>query len=340
MATTLRQVAREAGVSIATVSVILSGRPESYREETVRKVQAAADKLGYRPNASALFMQQGRFGIIGFLNPDEQAPSAIRYGVIDGSTWALQQRDRHLLIVRFQRSQLLTGAQPAALSKRMTDGFLVNLHLQVRDEEVAAISRLGGPSVWINYKKGNNCVYPDDFGAGALMAQRLIKAGHRHVAWADCVYGDNPAPEHYSPLDRREGFVSACRSAGVQCALFLSRGWLPADQRIPWARSVLSMASRPSALATFGFETALAFTIAAQSLGLSLPKELSLITASDAPVDQLGMKLTTAIIPMREIGVRAGTILLDLIDSVESKYTCGPVAFSIEDGDSIVAPRM
>jgi LacI family transcriptional regulator len=339
MAVTLRQVADEAGVSIATVSLVLAGRGDRYRDETCVRVRAAAERLGYRPNASARFMQRGRFGIVGLLNPVDHRLGTLPHGMVEGATRALERHDRYLLLVRLERARLLGGPVPAVLAERMTDGFLVNLHLRVRAEEEAAVDRLGVPCVWLNHKRGDACVHPDDEGAGRLLAERLLAAGHRRLAWADCTYGDDPDPEHYSPLARRQGFVQACAAAGASCALHLSRGWTRADQRVAWARTWLAAPDRPSAVGTGMPESAVAVQTAALTLGLAVPADLSLVTAADATVDLAGVPLVTALVPVQEVGDRAVELLLARIDGRADGPAPGAVPFTLNAGASVAPPR-
>ena len=338
MSATLRQVAAEAGVSIATVSLVLSGQAHRYRSETRDRVVAAAAKLGYRPNASARFMQRGRFGIIGLLNPVDQRVGTLPHGILDGASRALEERDHYLLLVRMDRDRLLDGTPPPALAERMTDGFLVNLHLRVRREEESAIGRLGCPCVWINHQGPDHCVYPDDVGAGRLLAGLMLRAGHRRVAFADCIFGSDPDPEHPYLRDRRAGTAAACAEAGLQAGVLLSQGWMHPDQRVAWARTWLSAPDRPTAVVTGNRETAGAILAAAASLGIRAPEDLSLATVDERAIGDYGLDLATALVPEAEIGARAVLRLLALIDRHPDPPPGGAVPFTVDPGRSIVPP--
>lgn len=338
MAATLRLVAEEAGVSIATVSLVLSGQAHRYRAETRDRVVAAAAKLGYRPNASARFMQRGRFGIIGLLNPVDQRVGTLPHGILDGASRALEERDHYLLLVRMDRDRLLDGTPPPALAERMTDGFLVNLHLRVRPEEEAAIGRLGTPCVWLNHQGPAHSVHPDDAGAGRLLCGLMLRAGHRRIAFADCVFGAEPDPEHTYLRDRRAGTEAACAEAGLGAGVILSRGWLHPDQRVAWARSWLSAPDRPTAVVTGNRETAGAIVAAAISLGIRTPEDLSLATVEERPIGDYGLDLATALTPVAEIGARAAIRLLALIDRDPDPPPGGAVPFTVDPGRSIAPP--
>jgi DNA-binding LacI/PurR family transcriptional regulator len=339
MAVTLRQVADEAGVSIATVSLVLAGRGDRYRDETCVRVRAAAERLGYRPNASARFMQRGRFGIVGLLNPVDHRLGTLPHGMVEGATRALERHDRYLLLVRLERSRLLGGPVPAVLAERMTDGFLVNLHLRVRAEEEAAVDRLGVPCVWLNHKRGDACVHPDDEGAGRLLAERLLAAGHRRLAWADCSYGDDPDPEHYSALDRRQGFIAACAAAGAPCQVRLTRGWTPPERRMPWALDWLRPGEdRPTAIATGNEDSAVTVATAALSLGLQVGAGLCLVTIHNQPVFAGGRLIPTALVPVEAVGERAVELLLARIDGRNDGPAPGPVPFVFAEGAGIAPP--
>jgi DNA-binding LacI/PurR family transcriptional regulator len=135
MAVTLHDVAREAGVSIKTVSNVVR-RQGKFTEDTRARVQAAVDRLGYAPNLAARGLRSGRLGVIGLIVPDIRNPYFAE--LADAVMRAASEHD--LLVVLEQSDgdprtelELLRGART-----RMVDGFLFSvLGLGDGDPELA-----------------------------------------------------------------------------------------------------------------------------------------------------------------------------------------------------------
>ena len=338
MSVTIRQVAEAAGVSISTVSQVLRGNHASYLPETRARVLAAAEQVGYRPNASARFMQTGRFHIIGLLHAIDHPSGSLPMAIIDGAAAVFEQHGYHLLLIRLERQRLVSGPPPAALAERMTDGFLVTLHLDVLPAEEEAIARLGQPAVWLNRKLATDAAHPDDLAAGRRCAEELLAAGHRRIAIADINYGAHPERHHYSPVDRRAGAIAALRAAGVSPTEWVTEEWLEYAERQAWARALLSATDRPSAVITVNNATAGALLATAQELGIRVPQDLSLITINGEPFTTAGLPMATVLVPQTTLGHDAAELLLARMAS-EVALPSVAVPPGWFPGLSIAAPR-
>jgi DNA-binding LacI/PurR family transcriptional regulator len=106
MATTLKDIAARTGLSLPTVSHIMSERGGAYREETRQRVWAAAAQLGYRPNVSARAVRSGRYGnLILLMSPDPER-SGLFPPLANGILDALDAHRQHLTISRLPDEQL------------------------------------------------------------------------------------------------------------------------------------------------------------------------------------------------------------------------------------------
>ncbi|MDJ1112844.1 LacI family DNA-binding transcriptional regulator [Microbacterium dauci] len=175
------EVAAAAGVSISTVSYALSGK-RSISPDTRRRVEAAATRLGYQPHAGARALAGRRTQIFALTEPlraDTHAPTHMAF-VLAASVAARLREYDILLLTDEQASK---GMQRVAASD-LVDAVLV-LDVAPDDERVAIARSLRIPTVFIgipNDHDGLDCV-DLDFEAAAVMAvDRLVDAGHEHVA--------------------------------------------------------------------------------------------------------------------------------------------------------------
>ncbi len=201
----IREVAREAGVSVATVSRALSN-PEKVSETSISKVQKAIEKVGYRPNMLARNFRSARSYAIVVLVPDIANPfyslviRAIEdraqqkgYAVLLGDTRGTPERELEYI----QR-----------VETRLADGLLqLRPHSEkahnVIPPDLASVNACGceyteGPSIRI-----------DNRGAAKTMADYLISLGHRRIGVISGLK-DNP-----HAIDRMKGFKESLAEAGI-----------------------------------------------------------------------------------------------------------------------------
>jgi DNA-binding LacI/PurR family transcriptional regulator len=208
MAVGLRDVAARAGVSVRTVSNVANGFAH-VAPDTRRRVQAAIDELGYRPNTAARQLRRGRTETISLVVPEivspyfaELASLTVRIAEERGWTVHIDQTDGHA-----DRERQMT-AGPVGQS---VDGVLAS-PWAVGPEE---LSRLGaGPLVLLGERgaTGNlDHVAIDNVAAGRLATEHLVGLGRRHIA----AIGAQPHLHNDTARLRLEGFRSALREAGL-----------------------------------------------------------------------------------------------------------------------------
>lgn len=185
---TLYDVAREAGVSLATASRSLNGSVRKVNEEYRTRVLAAAARLGYTPNLSAQAVARGGSATVALLVSDIADPyfSAIAAGVIRASeaeglvvTMAVTERDteREIELVR-----MLRGQRPRVIvlaGSRFTD----EASREVLVAELEAFTRTGGRVVVIGqHELPFGTVAIDNAGGAAALAKALVELGYRGFA--------------------------------------------------------------------------------------------------------------------------------------------------------------
>src|SRR5688500_2379873 len=201
---TTHDVARRAGVSQATVSLVLGGNPRArVSAQTRERVVRAAGELGYRPNILARGLVQRKSYAIGVMVPDLSNPffldvvtgvqrvaAEAGYAVLPGDVREVSPQ-RHL----------------EALLARQVDGIILDGFGALALQEGA----LGGVKVVLVDEPSERWpgVASDALGAGRLAAEHLLALGHTRLAFA------GPASDVHGLRMRERGFFQALRQAGI-----------------------------------------------------------------------------------------------------------------------------
>ncbi|MEJ5902401.1 LacI family DNA-binding transcriptional regulator [Ochrobactrum teleogrylli] len=306
---TLKDVAALAKVSRATAARALN----SYGyvgDETALKVQAAAEKLGYRGNRLAQALRSGQLPIIGCVLGDIQNPF---FAKIAHDLEVLAREEGHNLIIASSEEQLeLEKSLLASLQSLSIRGFIVaptsaedNQHLQrLIDENV--------PVVLIDRAApGIECdsVLVDNEGGARKAIEYLIGMGHQNIALLQ---------------DDARIFTSSERFNGYKTAL-LAHGIEPNEKMISVSQSTVEHAidatirlfsrrNPPTALFTVDSLMTQGALLAFRSMGISIPHDVSLIGFDDFNLATFtDPQITVVAQPVSEIGRAAGRLLLEKI---------------------------
>src|SRR3954453_960814 len=186
MTITIKEIARRTGLSIPTVGNVLGRSANRYSAKTRERILQVAHELGYKPNASARAMRQGRFGCAALVlsRSKQQTHSHIPTGLLDGLDDALAQHDMHLTGARLTDEELSSDDfLPKVLRESMADGMIVNYTHEIPQAMLELIHAHHAPAVWLNAKMPHDCVYPDDRGAAQAATEVLIQRGHKRIAF-------------------------------------------------------------------------------------------------------------------------------------------------------------
>ena len=309
---TLRDIATHAGVSLTTVSQALNNKG-SISERTRYKVVAAAEHLGYQQRvllAPSLKARLSKLTMLTKRDPDEKTSNPFHYYVMKG----IEEQCRTLgLELRFSSIAVDENSRvlelPAKASLRHTDGVLV-VGAVVEDGR-AFLERLGGcPVVFINgYLRGASydriCV---DNRAGAYDATvYLLGQGHTRIGF---VGGGKEV--HPSINERREGYARALQDAGLHPSASVDSFVLTPDYAAHAAKELLKAHPETTALVGASDNVAMGSYRAAESLGLVVPRDLSVVGFDDLHgVEHLTPPLTTMHIDKEYLGATAVRHLYD-----------------------------
>lgn len=309
--TTLKDVAAEAKVSLATAARVLRADPTlSVRPATRQRVTNAAIQLGYRPNRVASGLRTRRTGTIAVVLPDPQ--NLAWSEMLRGIERASSTRDYVVVVADAHGPTLDPDLLGRFVLEGRMDGLLVAF-ATIEDALVDQIVGRGLPLLPINSRADNvpGSVTMDDATASGLAVDHLARLGHGRIGLL--------AGRSDTDVGRRRerGFREAMDRAGLP----LSEDWiLPGDYT---ARTAESLAAellraqpqdRPTAVLTVNLQSALGLLSAGRKAGVRFPEDLSIVTIDDHPIlDHVDPPLTAIKLPMAEMGEAGAELLIDVV---------------------------
>ena len=297
MAVTMRDVARQAGVSVATVSRVLN-ESGPVGEGTRRRILQTAGALRYVPNGTARSLTTSTTETIGVLLPN-------LYGefyseVIRGVEGAVRARRYHTLL-----SSVHDGPAELVSALRTMVGRVDGLVVMSPDIEADVLRAnlpAGLPVVLLGSAvTGHAAVTIDNQAGAAAMVGHLAGLGHRRIALV------SGAPVNTDAQARRAGYRRAVAEGGLDAdpALVVDGDF---TEQSGWAagRALLALADRPTAVFAANDSMAIGALRAFREAGLDVPGAIALAGFDDIPVAQfVTPALTSVHVPIHEMGARA-----------------------------------
>jgi LacI family transcriptional regulator len=308
----IREVARRAGVSVATVSRVINGSP-LVNEPLRRRVQDVIGELQYSPSGPARSLKGGRTKLLGMLVPELANPF---YGRMADGIVETAYKAGYSIILCSNYPERCTHPPSARATAQ----------LQVlREHRVAGVIITGGlrdgisgdsrtPVVSIDHRlPGIDSVMLDNVSAGRLATEHLIQLGHRRIGMVTGLLGTT------SGRGRLVGYRRAMRDAGLKP----DPAWQAAspyteDDARHAANRILSQPHRPTALVAATNQLTLGTIAAIADQGLYIPDELALVG-----FDELGWTpslispLTTVQQPTTALGAEACRLLLERLNGYD-----------------------
>lgn len=323
---TLKDVAKHAGVHVATASRALNTQQSHLVSEATRtRVQAAADALGYRTNAVAQSLRTGTTGTIGVVVPDLANPFVV--SIIRGVEHGTRRENILPLVVEtHDEPEQLRSAVSRLLGNRVDGIVLCAAH--TTDEEFVADLEGKIPVVLALRgfdQRGRSApgarrfeVLHDDIAGARAAVTHLIEQGHTRIAQL-------PGNQVISSfIERGQGFAAAL--AAHPEVEDLSSGAHATEHTVAEGRRLAAEAlaapagRRPTALFAHNDLMAVGALDALRELGLRCPEDVSVVGYNDAPLsDHLDPPLTTVRLPSYELGKHSARLLLSAIEGDASE---------------------
>lgn len=293
---TIKEVAREAGVSVATVSRVFNEKGP-VREETRRLVQEVAARLGYAPHAMARSLITKKTGTVGVLLPD-------LYGeffseVIRGVDLAARRDGYHILVSSSHSDRSEVEGVLRALRGRI-DGLVV---MSPEADARALEANLPGslPIVLLNCRVEGTAfdsINIDNYGGALSMIRHLAGLGHRRIAHVKGAPGNNDA------LERLHGYRDAMQPLlGHGTEDLEIEGDFSEESGYRAGGEILRMQPRPTAVFAANDAMAVGLLSALQEAGLRVPDDIAVAGFDDIPIARfLTPALTTVRLAIADLG--------------------------------------
>ena len=326
----MADVAKAAGVSRTTASLVMSGRARELRisEDVEQRVTRAAAELEYRTNMVSVSLRTGSTRTIGFIS-DTVATTQLAGDLIKGALEAARERGVMLFIGETEGDAELEQLLLRAMHDRHVDGLILT---SMFTRTITVPKDAGGtPTVLLNALSREpsplSSVVPDEIRAGRSVARALLKAGHRegiYVIGAGPGLHDGP-PESVASVERLIGIRDEFAAAGVSVAgARACPDWQP-EYGLDLTRDLLRT-TRPRALICLNDRVAFGAYQALEDAGLTVPTDVSVVSFDDHPLASwMRPTLTTVALPHYALGRKAVDVLFDEIGNQDKPRREGVV---------------
>lgn len=312
MAVRLIDVARRAGVSVSTVSRVLSNKPDAaIPPVTVDRIKRLAKELHYVPNASARALVSRKTHTIGLYTPNRLELSDPHFGQM---LVAVEEKARSLGYFVVLATEL-----DGLVEQARVDGILALDYPSESYPEVPFRDK-GIVFAYNAEQAKQNCVTWSDSEGGARAGQYLTSLGHRHVA---VFYGDDQETDGINRTPKGIGFEQAIREANATCRAFTRRlsrdeienGYLMTQALLQDRQGITAIFARHDL-------TAMGVLKALREAGLSIPRDLSVISYFDTV---LAYAADPALTSVRTPIAEAGEVALEqLVKIIEGEHEAFP----------------
>jgi LacI family transcriptional regulator len=336
----LKDVAEEAGVSVATASQVFNNYP-NISESTRKKVWQAKETLGYMPNAHARNLRVNRgsrqsrtaTGNLALVIVDPQPNPSYYMNLVQGFSASVQERDLHPLVLMVTSVPPSEREMPASLRNRGVDGLL--LTGIIPSPVLERFMALGLPCVVLGNEEFEQecCIVKPDVAAGTLGAmKKLFALGHKAIGLVT---------QRLDTCYHRE-ILDAYKLA------YTRQGLVPRDE---WVRNIgeplkgpmsaidalLTLSPRPTALLFTNTRSAGQAYDQIQRSGLNIPRDISLITFSGTSETEIRDSIDRIVVDNEALGTLGVKTLVDRIAGPNQPNVCVSIPCACVDGGSCAA---
>jgi LacI family transcriptional regulator len=311
MAVRLKDIARDLGVSLITVSKALRGMGD-ISEKTRQRVLKRMAEVHYRPNMLARGLASGRTFIVGLVVPDLLHPFFAEFA--KSLNGVLRQHNYGLILASSEDDPKIEQQEIRTVLARGIDALLI-ASCQPRLRGFYGVEDQRTPFILVDRDfphLGAHFVGTDDYAAGLIATRHLISTGKRRIAHI-------AAPELAPGADRLRGYRDALKQHG----LAVRERYIIANSRVEelgedvgfqGMRKLLRRQPRPDAVFCYNDLTAIGAIHAALQVGLSIPKDIAFVGCGNVRYsDYLRVPLSSIDQSTHRLGEQAGRLALDLI---------------------------
>lgn len=310
MSITIKDVAKQAGVSHSTVSRALHGS-HLISDETVERVRQIATEMGYSPSAAARSLKTNRSHALGVIVSTIDDPFFSE--ILQGIEEIAQEYGYSMLMAASQRDPKREQAIVQDMRERHVDGLII-CSASFSAEQRRKLLEYGIPIVMVNNQAAEEyrySIYHDDADGSRQATRHLIELGHRRIAYL----GNSLSGR--TTLDRLTGFRQEMDSAKLAIPVEYIHevpGGRPEDG-LAALNHFLNLPQRPTAIFCFNDMLAIGVLDGLRTAGLHIPEDISVVGFDNIIFSAYtNPPLTTLDQPKHYIGAEAARLILGLLD--------------------------
>jgi DNA-binding LacI/PurR family transcriptional regulator len=311
---TIYDVAREAGVSIGTVSYVIN-KSKQVRPQTVRRVEDAMRKLNYLPSASAKALALGRTDVVSLIYPNnifnfQMVLNSLTLGIAE----VLADTDYRLTLLPLLRETDIQELEANVQAHTFDGAILMNTLLH--DPRVGYLKQVSMPFVQIGRCLDNEGLYfvdADIEAAARLQVEHLVNLGHRSIAFL----GFQPVTEKISSVAYRlqTAFQQSLADFGLPDGDTLFIENCPPTEMVSQLKKLLTSPHPPTAISASNEAAVMCILKTTSLLGLRIPQDIAVIGYADSPLyPLLTPPISIVFNQIIELGVLSAQMLLTLMD--------------------------
>lgn len=348
---TLRDIGDQVGVTASAVSMALAGNPR-IGAETRKTIQQAAAELGYVPSSAAQALRNQRAGTIALIVPTTATHvfgHSYFMHVLEGTSSVANEHDVQLLVSTNPDKEHGLAAYERVMRSHSADGAILT-SAAIDDPTVERLIESRLPVVLIgNFPHLPNAITVgiDDRSASRAMTEHLIDVHGRtrllHIA------GNL---DHQTGIDRRDGFLDAVRSAGLEAAAQIIEGDLDEDAGSAAIASLSLEVEQLDGIVAANDDMAFGALTALRSLSIGVPDRIALVGFDDFGLARVTTpSLSSVRVPAQRIARIASERLFEIMNGDEAgwrrrrvevelvfRQSCGCQAMDAKEDDEVVRP--
>ena len=306
---TIKDVAREAGVAISTVSNALNNS-DLVSEDTRARILEVAERMNYVPNLSGRYLKSGKSYMLGFFT---SSISGEYFSTLTESMSSQCSDMGYTLNVLISRNSSVIKSQ--ILGKRF-DGIFVFQGERIKQEELELIEKNHIKTVMLDRAYCSNSIGSvvfDSYYAGYTVTKYLINLGHKKIAFIE------GADDVYDSRERKRGFLDAMKEYQLDvCPEYLLKGYF--EEALTYNAISIYARNRtlemPDAFIAGNDQSAIGCMKALIQEGYRIPKDISVVGFDDIAVSQyFTPKLSTVRNPIGLQGITAARMLVNMIEN-------------------------
>lgn len=310
----IKQIAKAAGVSVATVSRVLN-HPENVAPKTREKIQEIIEKTEYKPNWFAQGLNFNRTKTIGLIIP--HILNLIYMEIAKGVEDVAIQKGYTVFMCNVEKNDKMESEYVEQLLTRRVDGIIF-LFSSLEEENLKSIEERGVPIVLVGENKdviGFNSVKVNCRLGAESMLKQLVEDGYRSIG---ILYGNDPEQES---LDMLEGYKSVLAENKIkinenyvkQVENTIEGGYLGVKKMLG--------SDAPRVIFATSDEIAYGAMDAVKDMGLRIPEDIAVAGFGNSRMSNLvEPKLTTVELPFHKMGIYGARLLFDLIEDEDKSY--------------------